>query len=88
MNTMKQTYTWGGVDELIMLGMLAQINVSLIDASNTDPSNWVITEVYNEASFGILNDPIFEGKSLIVLFHSINYSGSGSNHYDAIYKFQ
>ena len=68
MNTMKQTYTWGGVDELIMLAMLPQINVSLIDASNTDPSKWVITEVCNEASFGILNDPFFGGKSLMVLF--------------------
>ena len=44
--------------------------------------------VYPEYTLGIPNDPIYEGKSLIVLFHSITHCGSGVNHYDAIYMVQ
>ena len=40
------------------------------------------------STLGIPNDPIFGGKSLIVLFHSINFSGPSANHYDAIYRLQ
>ena len=89
LNAMKRTVvTWGTVNELIMLVILARIDVSYVNAADQDPSKWVITDVYNENTFGISNDPIFEGKSLIVLFHSINFSGPSANHYDAIYNFQ
>ena len=37
---------------------------------------------------GIPNDPILGGKSIIVLFHSIPFSGPFANHYDAIYRLQ
>ena len=88
-NAMKRTgVTWRTVNELIMFGILARINVSYVNAADQDPSKWVITDVYNENTLGISNDPIFEGKSLIVLFHSINISGPSANHYDAIYNFQ
>ena len=86
-SSMKRNYTWGTLNELIMLGILARIHVSYINAGDPDPSKWVITDVYDETTFGIPNDPIYEGKSLYVLFHSINHSGSGANHYDAVYCF-
>ena len=70
-----------------MLGILARINVSYINACDTDPSRWVITDVYNEATFSLPNDPIYQGTSLLVLFLSINHYGSCSNHYDAVYWF-
>ena len=86
---MKRTgVTWGTVNELIMFGILARINVSYVNAADQDPSKWVITDIYNENTLGISNDPIFEGQSLIVLFHSINFSGPSANHYNAIYNFQ
>ena len=85
---MRRNYSWGTVNELVMLGILARINVSYINAADTDPSKWVITDVYNANTLGIPNDPIYEGKSLIVLFNSINHCGSGANHYDAIYMVQ
>ena len=44
--------------------------------------------MYNASTLGIPNDPIFGGESLIVLFHSINFSGPSANHYDAIYRLQ
>ena len=84
---MKSNYTWGTVNEQIMLGILARINVCYLNAADNDPTKWVITEVYNENTLGIPNDPIYEGKSLMVLFHSINFSGPSANHYDALYKF-
>ena len=87
-NNMKRNYSWGTVNELIMLGILACINVSYINATDIDPSKWVITDVYDANTLGIPNDPIFGNKSLVVLFHSINFSGLSANHYDAIYKFQ
>ena len=65
---MKCNYSWGTVDELIMLGILARINVSYINAADKEPSIWVITDVNNENTLGIPNDPIYAGKSLIVLF--------------------
>ena len=68
-----------------MLGILARINVSYINAADTDPSKWVITDVYNANTISIPNDPIYEGIPLVVLFHSINFSGSCSNHYDVVY---
>ena len=34
------------------------------------------------------NDPIYEDKSLVVLFHSINFSGPTANHFDAVDRFQ
>ena len=71
-----------------MLGILAHIRVSYINAGDLDPSKWAITDVYDETSFSIPNDPIFQGKSLYVLFHSINHSGKGANHYDAVYMLQ
>ena len=40
---MKRNYSWGTVNELIILGILARINVSYINACDTDPSRWVIT---------------------------------------------
>ena len=80
--------TLGTVNELVMLGILARINVSYINDADQDSSKWVITDVYNANTLGILNDPIYEGKSIIVLFHSINHVGSGANHYKAIYMVQ
>ena len=85
---MKFNYSWGSVNELFMLGILACINVSYINATNLDPSRWVITDVYDANTLSIPNDPIFGNKSLVVLFHSINFSGLSANHYDAICKFQ
>ena len=46
-----------------MLGILARINVSYINAADKDPSKWVITDVYNANTLGISNDPIYERKS-------------------------
>ena len=85
---MRRNYSWGTVNELVMLAILARINVSYINAADSDPSKWVITDVYNANTIDIPNDPIYKGKSLIVLFHSINHCGSGANHYDAIYMVQ
>ena len=72
---MKCSYSWGTVNELVVFGILASINVSYINAAEKDPSKWVITEVYNENTLDIPSDPIFVGKSMIVLFHSINFFG-------------
>ena len=80
-------YTWGTVNELIMFGILARINVSYVNAITSSPSQWAITDVYSNNTFNIANDPIFEGRTLSVLFHSINCSGQNANHYDAIYDF-
>ena len=86
---MKRTdVTWGTVNEPIMFRILAHINVSYVNAADQDPSKWVIIDVNNENTLGISNDPIFEGKSSIVLSHSINISGPSANHYDAKYNFQ
>ena len=74
---MKCNYKWGTVNELVMLGILARINVSYINATDKDPSRWVNTDVlYNEHTLGIPSNQIFHSKSLIVLFDSINFSGS------------
>ena len=62
-----------------MLGILASINTA-----DTDPTKWVITDVYNVNTLGIYSDPIYGGRHLTVLFHSINFSGSCCNHYDAL----
>ena len=70
---MKRNYLWGTVNELILLGILACINVSYINATDIDPSKWVITDVYDESTLVRPNDPIFGNKSLVVLFHSINF---------------
>ena len=53
-----------------------------------DPSKSVITDVYNASTLGIPNDPIFGGKLMIVLLHSINFLGQFANHYDAIYRLE
>ena len=53
---------------------------------NPDPSKLVITDVYDETTFSIPNDPLYEGKSIYVLFNSINHSGSGANHCDVVYR--
>ena len=37
-NNMKRNYSWGTVNDLILLGMLACINVSYINATDIDPS--------------------------------------------------
>ena len=84
-DAMRRNYTWGTVNELIMLGMLARINVSFINAVNPSPSEWAITDVYNDNTLSVSNDPIYENKTLSVLFHSIGCSGPSANHYDAIY---
>ena len=73
------------VNELIMLGMLARINASFINAVNLSPSEWAITDVYSDNTLSMSNDSIYEGKTLSVLFHSIGCSGPSANHYDAIY---
>ena len=85
LNEMRRDHSWGAVNELIMLGMLAHINVSYVNADNSNELEWVITDVFRESNFGIPNDPIFEGRTLYVLFHSINCSGSSGNHFDALY---
>ena len=89
---MKRNYTWGTLNELIMLGILARIHVSYINAGDPDPSKWVITDVYDETTFGIPNDPIYEGKSLCICFIPsiilevvptimMQYTGFNSIHY-------
>ena len=82
---MRRNYSWGTVNELVMLGILAGINVSYINAADIDPTKWVITDVYNSNTLGKPSDPIYGGRHLVVLFHSINFSGSCCNHYDALY---
>ena len=81
-SNMRRNYSWETVNELVMLGILAVINVSYINAADTDPIKWVITDVH---TLGIPSDPIYGGRHLIVLFHSINFSGSCCNHYDVLY---
>ena len=84
-SNMRLNYSWGTVNELVLLGILAGINVSYINAADTNPTKWVITDVYNANTLGIPSDPIYGGRHLIVLFHSINFSGACCNHYDALY---
>ena len=84
-SNMRRIYSWATVNELVMLGILACINVSYINAADTYPIKWVITDVYNANTLGIPSDPIYGGRHLIVLFHSINFSGSCCNHYDVLY---
>ena len=57
-NVMNSNYTWDTVKELIMLGILASINVSYLNAAKPDPSKWVVTEIYNGNTLGISNDSI------------------------------
>ena len=85
LSNMKRNYSWGTVNELIMFGILACINVSYINAADTEPIKWVITDVYNANTLGIPSDPIYGRRHLIVLFHGINFSGACCNHYDALY---
>ena len=59
----------GTVNELIILGILARINVCYKNAADIDPSKWVITEVYNEYTLGIPNDPIYETKLSMRINH-------------------
>ena len=82
---MRRNYSWGTVNELIMLGILAGIIVSYINAADTDPTKWVTTDVYNANTLGIPSDPIYGGRHLIVLFNSINFYEACCNHYDALY---
>ena len=63
---MKCNYSWGIVNELVMLGILARNNVSYINAAEKDPSKWIITDVYIENTLGIPNDPIYKGIPFIV----------------------
>ena len=51
-SNMRLNYLWGTVNELVMLGILAGINVSYINAADTDPSKWVITDVYDANTLG------------------------------------
>ena len=83
---MRSNYSWGTVNELVMFGILAGINVSYINAADTDPTNRVITDVYNANTLGIPSERIFMGRHLIVLFHNINLSGYCCNHYYALYQ--
>ena len=87
-NDMRRNYSWGTVNELIMLGILAGINVSYIKAPDRDSTKWVITDVYNTNTLGIPVIPIYGALHLVVLYHSIHFSGSRCNHYDAIYASQ
>ena len=57
-NDMKRNYSWGTVNELITLGILAGISVSYINAADRDPTKWIITDVYNTNTLGIPSDPI------------------------------
>ena len=41
---MKFNYSWATVNELVMLGIIARINVSYINVADKDPSIWVITD--------------------------------------------
>ena len=61
-DAMRRNYTWGTVNELIMLGMLARINVSFINAVNPSPSEWAITDVYSDNTLSMSNDSVYEGK--------------------------
>ena len=85
-NNKRSNYSWGTVNELVMLGNLAGINVSYINADDKDPSEWVITDVYTENTLGISSNQISCGKLLFVLFHNINFSGPSANHYYALYQ--
>ena len=68
--------------------MLALINVSFINAANLSPSEWAITDVYNDNTLSVSNDPIYENITFSVLFYSIGCSGPSANHYDAIYDWK
>ena len=87
LNDTRRNYSWGTVNELDYVWYVCS-HVSYINAADQDPSKWVTTDVYNASTLGIPNDPIFGGESLIVLFHSTNFSGPSANHYDAIYRLQ
>ena len=52
-NNIRRNYSWGTVNELVMLSILARINVSYINAADTDPSKWVIADVYNANTLSI-----------------------------------
>ena len=67
-----------------MLGILARVNVSYLNADDLDPTRGLITEVYHRNTLDIDNDPIFEGRTLLLLNHSIDYSGSCGYHYYAL----
>ena len=65
---MKRNYKWGTVNELIMLGMLSNINVSYMNAADKDQSKLVITDVYTENTLDITSNLIFDAKSFIGYF--------------------
>ena len=63
---------------ILMLVLSILVTQVLLDGS-------LLMYVYNGATFSVSNDPIYQGTSLLVLFHSINHYESCSNHYDAAY---
>ena len=77
--------TWGTINELVMFGILAGINVSYVCATDTDPTKWALINVYNSNSLHLPMNPLFQDKCLVLLFHSLNFSGPAAHHYDAIY---
>ena len=81
---MKRNYSWGTVNELVILSILAGVNVSFINVAYTNPIKWVITDVYNANTLRIPSHPIYGGRHLIMLFHSVNFSGSCCNHYEVL----
>ena len=85
-NNIRSNYSWGTVNELVKLVILAGINVSYINAADKDLSKWVIIDVYTENTIGVPSNQIFCGKSLIGLFYSTNFSGPSANHYVALYR--
>ena len=42
--------TWGSINELIMFGILARVNVSYLNATDPDPNKWMFIDVYKESS--------------------------------------
>ena len=68
-SNMKRNYSWGTVNKLVMLEILAGINVSYINAADTDPIKWVVTDVYTENTIGIPSDPIYGGSARLTMRH-------------------
>ena len=77
--------TWGTINELIMFGILAGVNVSYVNATDHNPTKWAFIDVYKQSSLDLPMNPLFQGKSLVLLFHSVNFSGPDGHHYDPLY---
>ncbi len=68
-----------------MLGILAGVNVSYVNATDSNPTKWVFIDVYKESSLHLPMNNIFQNKHLVLLFHSLNFSGAEGHHYDPLY---